>query len=53
MYRFEAMSAISTFLITLLALYTGVSPGLTAFLLTAAAQCKYPTPLNVCYSSPD
>ncbi|KAL6715406.1 hypothetical protein ACLMJK_006367 [Lecanora helva] len=37
-YRFESLSAISTFLITLLALYAGVSPGLTAFLLTAAAQ---------------
>lgn len=43
MYRFESLSAVSTFLITLLALYTGVSPGLTAFLLTAAAQCKSTT----------
>ena len=41
MYRFEVMSSTSTFLITLLALYTGVSPGLTAFLLTAAAQCTF------------
>lgn len=39
MYRFDALSACSTFLITLLALYTDVSPGLTAFLLVAAAQC--------------
>ena len=38
MYRFDALSACSTFLITLLALYTGVSPGLTAFLLIAASQ---------------
>ena len=38
MYRFDTLSACSTFLITLLALYTGVSPGLTAFLLIAAAQ---------------
>lgn len=41
MYRFEALSAISTFLITALALFTGVSPGLTAFLLKAASQCKF------------
>ena len=43
MYRFDALSACSTFLITLLALYTAVSPGLTAFLLVAAAQCKCAT----------
>lgn len=36
MYRFDALSACSTFLLTLLALYTGVSPGLTAFVLNAA-----------------
>lgn len=38
MCRFDTLSACSTFLITLLALYTGVSPGLTAFLLIAASQ---------------
>ena len=38
MYRFDALSAASTFILTLLALYTGVSPGLTAFVLTAASQ---------------
>ena len=38
MYRFDALSAISTFLLTMLALYTGVSPGLTAFVLLAASQ---------------
>lgn len=35
-YRFDVLSAVSTFLLTLLALYTGVSPGLTAFALIAA-----------------
>ena len=40
MYRFDALSAFSTLLLTLLALYTGVSPGLTAFVLIAASQCK-------------
>lgn len=38
MYRFDILSATATFLLTLLALYTNVSPGLTAFILTAAAQ---------------
>ncbi|KAH9838909.1 ATP-dependent bile acid permease-like [Teratosphaeria destructans] len=38
MYRFDALSATSTFLLTLLALVTGLSPGLTAFVLTAAAK---------------
>ncbi|KAL8936626.1 MAG: hypothetical protein Q9216_004827 [Gyalolechia sp. 2 TL-2023] len=37
MYRFDALSACSTFVLTLLALYTGVSPGLTAFVLIAAS----------------
>ncbi|KAI4143327.1 MAG: hypothetical protein L6R39_004607, partial [Caloplaca ligustica] len=37
MYRFDALSACSTFVLTLLALYTGVSPGLTAFVLLAAS----------------
>jgi ABC-type multidrug transport system fused ATPase/permease subunit len=38
MYRFENLSAISTFILTALALYTNVSPGLTAFVLTAASS---------------
>ena len=38
MYRFDALSACSTFLLTMLALFTNVSPGMTAFVLTAAAQ---------------
>ncbi|KAL9629162.1 MAG: hypothetical protein Q9164_006996, partial [Protoblastenia rupestris] len=38
MYRFDALSACSTFILTMLALYTGISPGLTAFVLIAAAQ---------------
>ena len=36
MYRYDTLSAISTFLITMLALQTNVSPGLTAFVLVAA-----------------
>ncbi|KAK4543308.1 hypothetical protein LTR36_005667 [Oleoguttula mirabilis] len=36
MYRFDILSALSTFLITMLALVTNVSPGLTAFVLIAA-----------------
>ncbi|KAF2084432.1 canalicular multispecific organic anion transporter 1, partial [Saccharata proteae CBS 121410] len=38
MYRFDALSACSTFILTLLALYNDISPGLTAFVLTAAAR---------------
>ncbi|KAL9010787.1 MAG: hypothetical protein Q9173_004315, partial [Seirophora scorigena] len=38
MYRFDALSAISSFLLTLLALYTGLTPGLTAFVLIAASN---------------
>lgn len=41
MYRFDTLSACSTFLLTLLALYTNVSPGLTAFVLIAASQCEF------------
>ena len=37
-YRFDALSVCSSFLLTLLALYTGVSPGLTAFVLISASQ---------------
>ncbi|RYP05474.1 hypothetical protein DL765_009823 [Monosporascus sp. GIB2] len=39
MYRFDALSALSTFVLTLLALYQGLSPGLTAFVLTTASRC--------------
>ena len=38
MYRFDTLSACSTFILTMLALLTNVSAGLTAFVLTAAAQ---------------
>ncbi|KAH9909207.1 canalicular multispecific organic anion transporter 1 [Xylariomycetidae sp. FL2044] len=38
MYRFDALSAFSTFALTLLALHQRLSPGLTAFVLTAATQ---------------
>ncbi|KAK5000069.1 hypothetical protein LTR66_001016 [Elasticomyces elasticus] len=37
-YRFDTLSAFSTLLLTLLALYMNVSPGLTAFVLTAASR---------------
>lgn len=35
-YRFESLSALSTFCLTVLALYTNTSPGLMAFVLIAA-----------------
>ncbi len=35
-YRFESLSALSTFVLTALALYTDVTPGLAAFALIAA-----------------
>jgi ABC-type multidrug transport system fused ATPase/permease subunit len=35
-YRFEGLSALSTFCLTVLALYTDVSPGLAAFVLISA-----------------
>jgi ABC-type multidrug transport system fused ATPase/permease subunit len=38
MYRYDALSAVSTFLLTLLALVTGVSPGMTAFVLNSAQK---------------
>ncbi|KUJ20900.1 ABC transporter-like protein [Mollisia scopiformis] len=38
MYRFDTLSATSTFILTVLALYTGVSAGLTAFVLTASSK---------------
>ncbi|KAK1579746.1 ABC transporter [Colletotrichum navitas] len=37
MYRFDALSAISTFCLTIVALHKGLSPGLTAFVLTTAS----------------
>jgi len=37
-YRFDTLSAISTFLLTVLALHQGLSSGMTAFVLTTAAQ---------------
>jgi ABC-type multidrug transport system fused ATPase/permease subunit len=37
-YRFDTLSACSTLLLPLLALYTNVSPGLTAFVLLAASK---------------
>lgn len=36
MYRFENLSGLSTFCLTVLALYTNISPGLAAFVLIAA-----------------
>lgn len=39
-YRFDILSASSTLLLTLLAIYTNISPGLTAFVLTASASCR-------------
>ena len=38
MYRFDALSACATLLLTLLAIFTGVSAGLTAFVLIAASH---------------
>ncbi|KAL9130175.1 MAG: hypothetical protein Q9217_001569 [Psora testacea] len=38
MYRFDALSACSAFILTMLAVFTGLSQGLTAFVLIAAAQ---------------
>jgi ABC-type multidrug transport system fused ATPase/permease subunit len=38
MYRYDNLAALSTFGLTLLALYTDVSPGLTAFVLVAASN---------------
>ncbi|KAJ1331455.1 ATP-binding cassette subfamily C (CFTR/MRP) member 1 [Microdochium nivale] len=38
LYRFDTLSAISTFALTALALYQGLSAGMTAFVLTTAAQ---------------
>ncbi|KAI0012108.1 canalicular multispecific organic anion transporter 1 [Xylariaceae sp. FL0662B] len=37
-YRYDVLSACSIFALTMLALYQGLSPGLTAFVLTSAAQ---------------
>ena len=38
LYRFDLMAAIATLLLTLLALYEDLSPGLTAFVLTTASS---------------
>lgn len=38
MYRFDVLSACSTFILTLLAIYSDLSPGLTAFVLAAAGR---------------
>ena len=38
-YRFDLLSDVSTFLLTVLAVVTGVSPGLTAFVLVTASRC--------------
>lgn len=38
MYRLDALSACATLLLTLLAIFTGISAGLTAFVLIAASQ---------------
>ncbi|KAI1398523.1 canalicular multispecific organic anion transporter 1 [Hypoxylon fuscum] len=37
-YRYDLLSAFSIFILTMLALYQNLSPGLTAFVLTSAAQ---------------
>jgi len=38
MYRFDTLSAVSTFLLTLMAIFSGLSAGLTAFVLVAAQK---------------
>ncbi|CCU76515.1 ABC Transporter [Blumeria hordei DH14] len=38
MYRFDILSDLSTFVLIILALYTGLSAGLTAFVLTASSK---------------
>lgn len=38
MFRFDLLSAVSTLVLTLLAIYSGLSPGLTAFVLIAAGK---------------
>jgi ABC-type multidrug transport system fused ATPase/permease subunit len=38
MYRYDILSAVSTFIMTLLAIYSGLSPGLTAFVLASASR---------------
>ncbi|KAK5554021.1 hypothetical protein LTR46_008128 [Exophiala xenobiotica] len=38
MYRFDTLSAVSTFILTLLAIFSGLSAGLTAFVLVAAQK---------------
>ncbi|PNS14168.1 ATP-dependent bile acid permease [Sphaceloma murrayae] len=38
MFRFDLLSAVSTLILTLIAIYSGLSPGLTAFVLIAAGK---------------
>ncbi|KAF4548072.1 ABC transporter-like protein 8 [Elsinoe fawcettii] len=38
MFRFDLLSAVSTLMLTLIAIYSGLSPGLTAFVLIAAGK---------------
>ena len=42
-YRFDILSASSSLALTLLAIYTNTSPGLTAFVLTASASFVFAT----------
>ena len=42
-YRFDLLAVMSTFILTLLALYTGVSAGLTAFVLIASSKFVHAT----------
>lgn len=38
MYRFDVLSGISTFILTVIAIFSGISPGLTAFVLSSASK---------------
>ena len=46
MYRFDNLAACSTFLLTMIAILTSVSPGLTAFVLNAAYSRKSISSVN-------
>ncbi|QSZ32335.1 hypothetical protein DSL72_001909 [Monilinia vaccinii-corymbosi] len=48
-FRFEILSAISTFLMTVIAIYQNISPGLTAFVLSAGARFVISTK-GLCHS---
>ena len=39
MLRFDTISATSTLIMTMIAVYMGLSPGLTAFVLIGASKC--------------